>query len=142
MIDFLQRHAAPTLRAALIVYWAALIAALSIPSQAAPTSGMGDKVEHLAAHFVLYCLLYAVLRLYCRSGVLCKNVTITAFIVTLLSGIIGECIQLFLPGRYFEFADMIANGIGALAGIPVMYLLFSRYGAALQKTNSSGGTET
>ena len=52
-------------------------------------------------------------------------VPITIVTVSVYGALI-ECVQILIPGRYFEWQDMVANGFGALLGFGLFYRFISR----------------
>lgn len=55
-----------------------------------------------------------------------KTANWTNLVICAGYGLLIEIIQIFLPWRSFELADLIADTIGALAGIQVERLLINR----------------
>ncbi len=57
-----------------------------------------------------------------------KNLSRMAMVlvVSILMGIVLEGIQIFVPGRYPGFGDMLLNLVGALLGICFIMILYSR----------------
>ena len=67
-----------------------------------------DKILHVVTYFLLMIWFSG---LYKRR----HQVGVAVFVMAL--GFFLEMIQLRLPYRYFEPADLVANGIGVLAGL-------------------------
>ncbi len=81
-----------------------------------------DKV----VHFITYLILGFILRRafhFSDSEIIRQNGLHIAVICALLWGLSDEIHQAYVPGRSADFADFIADGIGALAAQP----LFSRW---------------
>lgn len=88
---------------------AAVVGALSLaPGGALPTTHIGDKVEHLLAYAALGLLGVATARNGNRAA--CSILGIIAF------GAVIEILQMFSPGRYAEFGDILADAAGASIG--------------------------
>ena len=81
---------------------------LSLTSSPIQTPGVayGDKIGHFAAYFVLMAWFA---QLYPR-----KRHGLFLLLFTLLGGAL-ELMQAATPVRMFEYADMAANGMGALS---------------------------
>ncbi len=48
---------------------------------------------------------------------------IQTWLVTFSIGVLIECLQGLTSWRYFEWFDMLANGIGALLALPILWLI-------------------
>ena len=105
------------------VAWALVIFIVSsIPEL--PTTNIGitfsDKLAHLAVFAVLgFLIAWPFCRIY-------RNYTKAFWISWILSGFYGildEIHQLFVPGRYVEVLDMLADVIGALIGVGLFLLI-------------------
>ncbi|MBU0475511.1 MAG: VanZ family protein, partial [Bacteroidetes bacterium] len=42
---------------------------------------------------------------------------IFTFLIVLFYGLFDEVHQIFIPGRFFDWWDLVANGVGSLLGI-------------------------
>ena len=73
-----------------------------------PTIEFGDKISHLLAYGVLTGWFG---QLYTRF-----KTQLWIFIGFCLMGIALEFLQCLDPERYFEYADMVANAVGAALG--------------------------
>jgi len=74
-------------------------------------------------HFIAYCAL-AVLSVYAYKKV--NKIYVKGFIFTFSWGLLIELIQYFLPYRFFDLSDIFINGLGALAGVGVLFALNAR----------------
>ncbi len=75
----------------------------------------GDKLGHFLAYVVLmfwFCFTWANTR-----------ARLTGLLLLVLLGIIIEFIQDVLPWRAFELMDILANGLGLLAGLLLGWLI-------------------
>ena len=106
-----------------IVYCGAIFAqsSFSTPS-VVPSFFMSDKLEHIAAYAVMAILFY---RAFVRQRVGASPVKNAVFAIacTVLYGISDEVHQSFVPARSAEVFDVIADAVGALAGV----LIASRF---------------
>jgi glycopeptide antibiotics resistance protein len=48
-----------------------------------------------------------------------------------------ECIQYFIPNRYFEGLDLIANSLGIFLGMIIYRLLIEKYFEIKQKASKN-----
>ncbi len=83
-----------------------------------------DKANHFIAFFVLYILLYF-------SHFKFKIKTI--ILVLLIFAFQIEVVQYFLPNRYFSFLDILADFVGIIMGMIVVYLILKLYPHTIQK---------
>ena len=81
-----------------------------------PASRLRPPVAFLHSDKVYHCLYYGVLSLISRgfTRVKWQRVMIGAFLIVL--GVLLEFGQGAVPGRYFSFADMLANSAGVVGG--------------------------
>lgn len=109
--------------------WALLIASLSTTS-ALPSIAWDflapDKIGHLVFYAILTGLLFwAMAQGQWRVIHLSKWALVTAVVLASGYGIFLELVQANLPHRQFDYADMIANCLGALLAV-VIYLYSHR----------------
>ncbi|MEI6312947.1 MAG: VanZ family protein [Bacteroidota bacterium] len=101
--------------------WAFFILILCvIPGKDLPSSNIWqiDKV----AHFILY-LVFAFLLLASATNTLYKTQWIV-LACCLIYGFAIECMQgLFLPDRFFDWYDVMANSVGAIVGVGLFHLV-------------------
>lgn len=114
------------LYASLILYWVILIILTTVPTTSLPKVGISDKLQHFFAYFVLALLLnssFLVQRKYQFSF----NVkSLLSLLIVVLYAIFDEVHQYFIPGRFCEFSDFIADVLGGIAGVLLVYFLFRR----------------
>lgn len=110
----------------LVLYWVVLIILTSLPTTSLPKVGISDKLQHFFAYFVLALLLnssFLVQRKYQFSF----NVkSLLSLLIVVLYAIFDEVHQYFIPGRFCEFSDFIADVIGGIAGVLLVYFLFRK----------------
>ena len=96
--------------------WLAVVTGVSVlPSMQLPKFDLFsiDKIGHALAYGVLCFLL---LWSHARSGSAVRA-DWSAFLFAVAWGILMEFVQFaFIPGRFYEYDDMLANGVGALLG--------------------------
>jgi VanZ family protein len=54
---------------------------------------------------------------------LAKQSILFTFLITLFYGLFDEVHQIFIPGRYFDWWDLVADAIGSLIGILLAKLI-------------------
>lgn len=100
--------------------WLAVVTGASVlPSVQLPKFDLlsADKLGHAVAYGVLTLLI---LRAHARLGG-APRPDWTAVLFSIAWGVLMEYVQyFFLPGRFYEYDDMLANGIGALIGWAAM----------------------
>ncbi len=94
-----------------------------MPSNSLPTVAISDKINHLLAYFGLAVLLNLTLHFQGKFDLSLNKTAIFTLIIASLYGAADELHQLFVPGRYAEFFDWIANFIGVVLGILVAYFI-------------------
>ena len=97
--------------------WMTLIFLLtSTPGNTLPSMKMeSDKLAHFAVYSVLsYLLIFALINTVKKEKTFCF---FSAFMIAFVYGTMEEYHQLFIPKRYFSYADMYANMIGSVAGV-------------------------
>ncbi len=73
-----------------------------------------DKLKHSFAFFTLYVLFSLSYE---------KQTIISKSLLLLFYGILIECIQYFIPNRYFSLLDVFADAVGIFIGI-TFYIVY------------------
>ncbi|MBF0179708.1 MAG: VanZ family protein [Magnetococcales bacterium] len=81
-----------------------------------------DKVEHVIAFGVMACVAWCVLRIH----PLFQRAWLWAWCYVAAYGAFDEWHQLFVPGRYADVADWMADAIGAALAICLLEYLHAR----------------
>ena len=91
-----------------------LITLLSLlPPKSTINLGNQDKISHYIAYFFLSI----------NALLISKNrKKIITILLIILYGIILECLQSFVPGRFPSYNDVIANLLGALSGLVIILI--------------------
>ncbi len=74
-----------------------------------------------ASHFIAYMILFIIVK-----KVHTKSNYLTCAIICFVYSFILECIQYFVPNRYFDVLDMLANALGMVLGMAIYYLFIER----------------
>jgi VanZ family protein len=105
--------------------WAALIFFLSSrPVMPTPPIPIADKIAHLGAYGLLATLL-------CRLGHGWRGAVLAWFIAAAY-GATDEWHQAYVPGRSTEFADWLADAIGAALAV-IFYVRWAAYRNLLER---------
>lgn len=124
MISFLEKNKIFLVYVPLIIYWIVLLVATSLPAENLPRIETNDKFMHFAAYFVLAVMLNISLKFQNKYKKLKESPALWAIIIGLTYGAFDEIHQYFIPGRFCEFLDWIANAIGVLTGVIVVHFFF------------------
>ncbi|MFQ5685148.1 MAG: VanZ family protein [Candidatus Scalindua sp.] len=101
------------------VLYVLLIAYFSlIPIEHEIFKGIGDKWSHFIAYLILFIIAKKVHTNYNY---------LTCAIACFIYSFIIECIQFFVPNRYFEGLDLLANSSGIFLGMVIYRLLIEQY---------------
>ena len=109
----------------LIIYWIILFTATTLPAEDLPKIGVGDKVEHFLAYFVLAALVNLTLMFQNKYNRLKKYAWLYTLIFCLAYAGIDELHQLFIPGRNCNIFDWLSDAGGILFGIGFIKLFIS-----------------
>lgn len=102
----------------LVLYWVLIFILTSLPSDAISlVVSIGDKVNHLLAYFGLAFLLNFTLHFQSKISLTNMSAAILTIIIAGVYGAADELHQNFVPGRFPEFLDWIANVLGAFIGV-------------------------
>ena len=110
-----------------LLVMATIFVASSIPDAGPLPGGMSDKSAHSIAYALLAGLLLRALARGRLSGVTWRAAC-AAVLLTTLYGVSDEWHQSFVPGRSPDRYDILADAIGAIAGVAGGWLA----GAALR----------
>ncbi len=87
-----------------------------------------DKVEHFIQYFILVCLWFLVLerrqilRWKGKKNVMMKNSIAYSTAFSFYTGVSIELLQFFSPGRNCSIIDVIADALGILVGISIIWI--------------------
>ncbi len=117
MFDFLERKKKLFVFTPLIIYWIILFIATSLPVQSVPAIAISDKINHFLAYFILSVLLNLALIFQRKSIFFFNNAAAAAVIIASVYGALDEIHQIFIPGRFAEVLDWLADTAGAVLGV-------------------------
>ena len=105
------------------IYWVLLFIATSYPSSSLPSFGVGDKVEHMTAFFILGVLLNLTLIFQSKYPKIKGKHSLYTILLGSGYGIFDELHQLFIPGRSCDFFDFVSDFSGLVLAIVFIILL-------------------
>lgn len=111
----------------LVVYWLILFLGTTLPSSSLPDTPSGDKINHFAGYAVLSFLLFTWFRLKDESGTADIKLLQKSFIIASVYGVLDEVHQLLIPGRFFEWYDILADINGAALGLAIAYIVLRTF---------------
>jgi len=115
----------------LAVYWIVIFILTSIPMDEIPQYfNAQDKFEHFAAYFLLSFLLGFTFHFQKRFGNIKRKLFILTIAVALFYGAFDELHQMFIPGRFADIFDWLADAVGTLFGVLVVFILVRQNTAA------------
>lgn len=121
MKDFI-RFQMPVIAWALLIFWLSSIK--SIPSIRFPIQL--DKVAHFSIFFILCWFSRRAFDFQESIRWLKKQALLWAFIFSCIYGYFDEFHQRFVPGRTYDYYDMLADAIGALSFV-LLFKLTERW---------------
>jgi len=127
LFDYLEKRKVYFVYVPLIVYWLLLLIGTSLPTDDLPSVAISDKFKHFGAFFGLSILLALTLHYQNKFLLLKKYFLAAALIITSFYGLLDEIHQSFIPGRYNEFLDWVADSLGAIAGILLVFYVMKKF---------------
>jgi VanZ family protein len=118
----LLRYQLPIFVWAIIIFWLSTLSKL--PYVKTPIIA-ADKLAHITVYFIFCLLSRRALFFQISLPFLKKWSLVCAFILTCLYGYLDEVHQLFVPGRMYDYYDMLADAFGALLFI-VLFMGMNR----------------
>lgn len=111
----------------LAVYWGIIFTATSIPVDGLPKLfDAQDKFEHFLAYFILEVLLALTLHFQDKFSVLKLKPILYSLLFLSLYAAIDEIHQYFIPGRYADVLDWVADVIGGTIAILLLRIFFQK----------------
>ncbi len=127
LYKFLQSHRRKFLYVPLLSYWLFIFILTSIPGRSFPKEFLilTDKVKHFGAYLLLSILLNFALHFQTKFPILSKFSAAFTLLIVSIYGLFDEIHQIFIPGRYFEWLDFLADLIGGIVGIAISQWIIS-----------------
>lgn len=126
MFKFLEKRKIWLVYIPLTIYWLILLTATSLPVNRLPIIRLSDKLNHFIAYFGLAILLNLTLIYQRKSRLLFNRASLITIIICLFYGIVDELHQMFIPGRFADTMDWIADSSGTIFGVLVLNFLINR----------------
>jgi VanZ family protein len=109
--------------------WAIFIfVASAIPSRYLPTMKIFryDKLIHIGLFLVLGLFVYRAINSIVQKYFFNWSIAFTSLSIVILYGVLDEMHQGFVPGRSVDIWDAIADTIGGISAMIIVYLLSLR----------------
>lgn len=135
MFNFLEKNKKLLVYTPLVVYWFILFISTSLPLKSVPSIGLSDKLMHTVAYAGLAVLLYLTLKFQNKYELFKKAPVVFTFVIGMIYAVVDELHQLLIPGRKCDIIDIIADSIGIIFGLLVIWLI--QYFASI-KTQHTG----
>ncbi len=71
-----------------------------------------------------------------------KNSSIISFVLTVAVMVSDEIHQIFVPGRAFQFSDLLIDGIGAIIGVIAYIIVYKMFLTIKERGNKNGSVKT
>lgn len=110
----------------MIIYWLAVTIANILPINTFEKYQLNDKLEHYLVYLVLTLFIFFSCVLQKRIAILRTHPFVSAFLFIAFYGMLNELIQLYVPGRFCDVKDWLADVAGALTGIVLLFPFFSK----------------
>lgn len=123
MFNLLRKYKVALVFIPLAVYWLVLFVLTSLPASKLPETNINDKVEHYIAFCVLSILLTLTFQFQKRIAALYKRPYLFSILLVAFYGMVDELHQSFIPGRFCDAKDWMADVLGGLAGIAIVLLI-------------------
>lgn len=125
LYKFLKKHKIKLIYVPLVTYWLILFGLTTFPTKSLPSVAFSDKIKHFIAYFILTVLLKFALHFQEKYDISLKVCGLITLGIIGFYGLLDEIHQYFIPGRYCEFYDWVANILGGLIGV-ILVGLFIR----------------
>jgi VanZ family protein len=110
----------------MLVYWLLISVGTVIPVKILYKYTINDKIEHCIAYFILSIFIILFNSMQGKFAILRKHPFLFSFLFIALYGMFNELAQLYIPDRFCDFYDWLADVIGALIAIMLIYPFFGK----------------
>lgn len=102
-----------------VIFWAFVILAITITSGKALEPAGRIPFLPFFVHFGEFLVFGFLLQraLESEKGLSARNALALSIILSFAYSALTEILQLYVPGRFFEYSDMLTNNLGALVGL-------------------------
>ncbi len=128
MFEYLERKKILLIYIPLAVYWTLLLVGTSLPADSVPGFGIGDKLLHFFAYFVLTVLLSLTLLMQNKYHFLKEKYILFSIIIASVYGLLDEIHQSYIPGRSNDILDWIADTLGAITAVLLLDFMMRKMG--------------
>jgi len=118
LYNYISKNKVKILLIPLILYWIILFIGTSLPANSiSNVFEISDKIKHFAAYLILAFLLSLNLHFQGKWNKIAANYLILTFIICTTYGVLDELHQIFIPNRFAEFYDWLADLLGSIIGV-------------------------
>jgi len=117
LFNYLEKRKVWLVYIPLVLYWIILFTATTLPGPQLPDIHISDKIEHFSAFFILSVMLNLALIYQRKSYILFKYAALVTIIICLSYAAIDELHQMFIPGRFADIRDWLADSAGVVIGV-------------------------
>jgi len=141
LYSFLEKNKKYLIHLPLIIYWLILFVLTSLPASVAIITEFGDKISHFGAYGLLSVFLYLTMYFQDKFLLLKKYPGIFTIIIASFYGMLDEIHQIYVPGRFAEVLDWLADFTGSVIAVLITkYLLEYIKRTEFEKSKSNAGT--
>jgi len=134
LLGFLKRKKIAFIYIPMSIYWLLITVGMTIPAEKIIKYSINDKLEHMISQFILAIFVLFFNAFQEKFKIIRKHPFIFVFVFLALYGAVSELIQLFIPDRFCDIYDWLADIIGILTAVILLYPIF---GKALKNFNES-----
>lgn len=126
LLEFLKKKKISFVYIPMIVYWFLVSIGTVIPVETLYKYSINDKIEHLIIYFIL--TIFVILSNYVQDKFLFlkRHPYFFALLFIALYGMLNELAQLYIPERFCDFYDWLADVAGASLAIILVYSIFGK----------------
>lgn len=135
LFSFLEKNRMLLVYLPLGIYWTILFVSTSLPLKSVPSIGLSDKIMHTIAYAGLAVLLFLTLTFQRKFFQFCKFPILYTVAIGMVYAVFDELHQLLIPGRKCDILDIIADGVGIVAGLVLIRILYHFRSMKPQKTD-------